>query len=100
MNVLRSYADILEHVSIDEAFLDVTSKVRDFDGAAEYAARVKSAVREREGLACTIGAGPNKSVAKIASDLAKPDGLKVVRPRGVAPVLGPLPVTEISGVVL
>src|SRR5438445_77789 len=80
MNVLRSYADILEHVSIDEAFLDVTSKVRDFDGAAEYAARVKAAVREREGLACTIGAGPNKSIAKIASDLAKPDGLKVVRP--------------------
>src|SRR5438445_29557 len=63
MNVLRSYADILEHVSIDEAFLDVTSKVRDFDVAAEYAARVKAAVREREGLACRIGAGPNKSVA-------------------------------------
>ena len=52
MNVLRSYADILEHVSIDEAFLDVTSKVRDFDAAAEYAARVKAAVLEREGLAC------------------------------------------------
>src|SRR5213594_1797055 len=92
MNVLRSYADILEHVSIDEAFLDVTSKVRDFDGAVEYATRVKAAVREREGLACTIGAGPNKSVAKIASDLAKPDGLKVVRPEEVAAFLDPLPV--------
>src|SRR2546428_174252 len=98
MNVLRSYADILEHVSIDEAFLDVTSKVRDFDGAAGYAARVKAAVREREGLACTIGAGPNKSVAKIASDLAKPDGLKVVRPEEVTRFLDQLPVTKISGV--
>src|SRR5437867_6433433 len=80
INVLRSYADILEHVSIDEAFLDVTSKVHGFDDASGYAARVKAAVREREGLACTIGVGPNKSIAKIASDLAKPDGVKVVRP--------------------
>src|SRR5207245_3495320 len=98
MNVLRSYADILEHVSIDEAFLDVTSKVRDFDATAEYAARVKAAVREREGVACTSGAGPNKSVAKIVSDLAKPDGLKVVRPEEVPRFLDPLAVTKISGV--
>src|SRR2546429_2946427 len=98
MNVLRSYADILEHVSIDEAFLDVTSKVRGFDDALEYAARVKAAVREREGLACTIGVGPNKSIAKIASDLAKPDGVKVVRPEEVTRFLDPLPVTKISGV--
>ncbi len=98
VNVLRSYADVLEHVSIDEAFLDVTSKVRGFDGAPEYAARVKAAVREREGLACTIGVAPNKSVAKIASDLAKPDGLKVVRPEEVVTFLDPLPVTKISGV--
>jgi DNA polymerase IV (archaeal DinB-like DNA polymerase) len=98
MNILRSYADILEHVSIDEAFLDVTSKVRDFDDAAQYAARVKAAVRDQEGLACTIGVGPNKSVAKIASDLAKPDGLKVVRPDEVNRFLDPLPVTKISGV--
>jgi DNA polymerase IV (DinB-like DNA polymerase) len=98
INVLRSYADVLEHVSIDEAFLDVTSKVETFDQAAEYAARVKAAVREREGLACTIGAAPNKSVAKIASDLAKPDGIRVVRPDEVRAFLDPLPVTKISGV--
>jgi len=59
---------------------------------------VKAAVREREGLACTIGVGPNKSIAKIASDLAKPDGVKVVRPEEVAAFLEPLPVTKISGV--
>ena len=98
MHVLRSYADILEHVSIDEAFLDVTSKVRGFDDALEYAARVKAAIREREGLACTIGVAPNKSIAKIASDLAKPNGLKVVRPAEVVTFLDPLPVTKISGV--
>lgn len=98
MNVLREYADVLEHVSIDEAFLDVSSKVSRFDGAAEYARRVKAEVREREGLACTIGVAPNKSVAKIASDLGKPDGLRVVRPEEVAAFLDPLPVTKISGV--
>jgi len=98
LNVLREFAGILEHVSIDEAFLDVTSKVNGFDGAEGHARRVKAAVREREGLACTVGAGPNKSVAKIASDLAKPDGLKVVRPEDVAAFLDPLQVTKISGV--
>ena len=98
LDVLRSYADILEHVSIDEAFLDVTSRVRGFDDAAAHAVRVKAAVRAREGLACTIGAAPNKSVAKMASDLAKPDGLKVVRPEEVVAFLNPLPVTQISGV--
>ena len=59
IDLLRSFADVLEHVSIDEAFLDVTSKVHGFDDVAAYAATVKAAVREREGLACTIGAGPN-----------------------------------------
>jgi DNA polymerase IV (archaeal DinB-like DNA polymerase) len=98
IEVLRSFADVLEHVSIDEAFLDVTSKVRGFDEVAAYAAKVKAAVREREGLACTIGVGPNKSVAKIASDMAKPDGLKVVRPEEVTAFLEPLPITKISGV--
>ena len=98
IEVLRSFADVLEHVSIDEAFLDVTSKVHGFDDVAAYAAKVKAAVREKEGLACTIGVGPNKSIANIASDMAKPDGLKVVRPEEVTAFLEPLPVTKISGV--
>ncbi|TLZ90970.1 MAG: DNA polymerase IV [Methanobacteriota archaeon] len=98
IEVLRSFADVLEHVSIDEAFLDITSKVHGFDDVAAYAAKVKAAVREKEGLACTIGVGPNKSIAKMASDMAKPDGLKVVRPEEVTAFLEPLPVTKISGV--
>src|SRR5437879_12838737 len=98
IEVLRSFADVLEHVSIDEAFLDVTGKVNGFDEAASYAARVKAAVREREGLACTVGVAPNKSVAKMDSDMANPDGLKVVRPEEVDGFYGPLPSTYISGV--
>src|SRR5438094_2846556 len=96
IEVLRSFADVLEHVSIDEAFLDVTSKVPGFDAVPAYAARVKAAVREREGLACTIGAAPNKSIAKIASDMAKPDGIKVVRPEEVTAFLEPLQFTKCS----
>src|SRR5437870_212249 len=69
-----------------------------FDDVAAYAAKVKAAVREKEGLACTIGVGPNKSIANIASDMAKPDGLKVVRPEEVVAFLDPLPITRISGV--
>ena len=98
LGVLRDHADVFEHLSIDEAFLDVTTKVRGFDGAAEYARSVKAAVREWEGLACTVGVAPNKSAAKIASDLAKPDGLMVVRPEEVALFLAPLPAARISGV--
>ncbi len=98
MDVLREHADVFEHLSIDEAFLDVTGRVHGFDDAADYARRVKAAVREREGLACTVGVAPNKSTAKIASDLAKPDGLRVVPPEEVAAFLAPLPVDRISGV--
>ena len=98
MDVLREHADVFEHLSIDEAFLDVTSKVEGFDDASDYARRVKTAIRDREGLVCTIGVAPNKSTAKIASDLAKPDGLRVVRPEEVAAFLAPLAVTRISGV--
>ena len=83
MDLLREHADVFEHLSIDEAFLDATSRVGGFDDAAGYARLVKAAVREREGLACTVGVAPNKSTAKIASDLAKPDGLLVVRPEEV-----------------
>ena len=98
MNVLRDHADVLEHVSIDEAFLDASSKISTYGDAGDHARRIKAAVRGREGLACTIGVAPNKSTAKIASDLAKPDGVKVVGPDQVVLFLAPLPVTKISGV--
>ncbi len=99
MNVLREFADVLEHVSIDEAFLDVTRRVGgDYDRATDHARAVKAAVRGREGLTCSVGIAPNKSTAKIASEMGKPDGLTVVRPGEIQSFLAPLPVTRISGV--
>ena len=99
MNVLHEFADILEHASIDEAFLDVTKRTGgDYEKAVELAKDVKRSVKDREGLTCSVGIAPNKSAAKIASDLHKPDGLTVVPPDGVAEFLAPLAVSKISGV--
>lgn len=98
MRVLEEFADAFEQVSIDEAFLEVTSRVRDFSEAVDLAKRIKKEVRIRTGLTCSIGVAPNKSIAKIASDMEKPDGLTVVKPEDVSDFLNPLPVSKIPGV--
>ncbi len=97
MNILREFAGKFEQASIDEAYLDVTAKT-DWDPVRDYALAVKKAVRDREGLTCSIGAAPNKSCAKIAAAQQKPDGLTIVRPEDVNRFLAPLPVNAISGV--
>lgn len=97
MGVLRGFADRFEQVSVDEAYLDATS-VGDFGRARSHAEMLQSAVRERMGLSCSVGVAPNKSVAKMASDSAKPGGICVVPPSEVKDFLEPLPVSKISGV--
>jgi DNA polymerase IV (DinB-like DNA polymerase) len=96
MGVLAQYADILEQSSIDEAFLDCTTSagVDPYD----YAARIKKAVKEQCGLLVSIGVAPSKSVAKIASDFKKPDGLTVVHPSQLQKFLSPLQVEKVSGI--
>ncbi len=98
MLLLRGYADTLEQLGIDEAFLEVSKRVKDYRGAEELARRVKAEVFEKEKLTCSVGVAPSKSVAKIASDFKKPDGLTVVPPQHVKDFLAPLPVSKISGV--
>ena len=98
MEHLRKFADKLEQVSIDEAFLEVTEKSRTLGGPIELAKRIKAEIKEKEGLACSIGIAPNKSTAKIASDYQKPDGLTYVDPERVKEFLAPLPVSRISGI--
>jgi DNA polymerase IV (DinB-like DNA polymerase) len=90
-------ADAFEEASIDEAFLDLSS-LGAFERAVAHARAVKTALLEREGLTCSIGIGPNKLVAKIASDFEKPDGLTVVRPEAVQAFLDPLPIRRIPGI--
>jgi DNA polymerase IV (archaeal DinB-like DNA polymerase) len=98
MSTLRGFADKFEQGSIDEAFLDVSSKASDENSAAGVAREVKKAVKDWHGLTCSIGVGPNKSSAKIASDRNKPDGLTVVPFHDVAGFLGPLPIGVVPGI--
>src|SRR5215210_6356913 len=74
MGVLRDHVERVQIVGLDEAYLDLTA----FERPKAAARRVKEAVRERTGLTCSIGIGPNKLVAKVSSDAAKPDGFTVL----------------------
>lgn len=96
MKILKSHADKFEQGGIDEAYLDISSKVKDFDEAEMFAKRLMEEVLERERLTCSIGIGTNKLVAKIASDYKKPYCLTVVR--DVKAFLFPMAVRKIPGV--
>lgn len=98
MRTLKGYANKLEQVSIDEAFLDVTGKVQNYDDAHKLGTAIKSALKHEVNLTCSIGIAPNKSIAKIASDMQKPDGLTIVTPERVKAFLSPLNVSKISGI--
>jgi DNA polymerase IV (DinB-like DNA polymerase) len=97
MQIVREYGDDLEPVSIDEAYLDV-SRAGSYEEATHLAERIKDEIRRKENLTCSIGIGPSRVVAKIASDMKKPDGLTVVLPEDVDTFLGPLPVSKILGI--
>jgi len=98
MRILRSNADRFEQGGIDEAYLDISDRVRGFDEAGEFSERLMEEVLEKEKLTCSIGVGPNKMVAKIASDYKKPYGLTLVKPENVKDFLFPLDVRKIPGV--
>ena len=96
--VFRSFTPDVEGLSLDEAFLDVTSS-RALHGSGEHIARsIKSAIKERTQLTASVGVAENKLVAKIASDLDKPDGLVVVTTENCRETLDPLPVQVIPGI--
>jgi DNA polymerase IV len=96
--VFEDTTPVVEGLSIDEAFLDVRGFERLSGSPAEIAARLKQAVRKRVGLPITVGVARTKFLAKVASGVAKPDGLLVVPPRGELAFLHPLPVERLWGV--
>lgn len=95
MNILRIHADKFEQWGIDEAFLDVSSKADNFDKAEELARHLKTEIHAEEKLTCSIGVGPNKLIAKMASEAQKPNGLTVVKPDDMQRFLEPLPVRKL-----
>jgi DNA polymerase-4 len=94
-DILREFSPVLEDVGIDEAYLDISHLERP---AGTIAGEIKRRVREATGLTCSIGIAPNKLLAKIASDMQKPDGLTVIAADDVPSRIWPLPVRKIPGV--
>ena len=97
MDELRSRCDVLEQVSIDEAYMDVSTKTG-YAGLESFIKSIKDAVMEKERLTCSVGAGPNKLIAKMAASVNKPDGHKIVAPAEVDGFIAPLPVSKLHGV--
>ena len=98
MAILRRFTPQVEPISIDEAFLDVTASAALFGDGPSIARRIKEEVRAEVGLTASVGVATTKLVAKIASDLRKPDGLVVVAPGEEAAFLAPLPISRLWGV--
>jgi DNA polymerase-4 len=98
MAVLRRFTPLVEPISIDEAFLDVTGSQALFGDGEAIAGQIKDAVRSEQELTASVGVATTKLVAKVASDLQKPDGLVVVPPGSEAAFLAPLPITRLWGV--
>jgi DNA polymerase-4 len=95
--VFHEITPLVQGLSLDEAFLDVTASQHLFGDPVTIALRIKSSIRERTGLSASVGVAPNKLVAKISSALAKPDGVSVVGEERVREVLDPLSVRRLPG---
>jgi len=95
--ILHEITPLVQGLSLDEAFLDVTESIALFGDAAAIARRIKASIRQTTGLTASVGVAPNKLVAKIASDLDKPDGLTVIAPERVQEVLDPLSIRRLPG---
>lgn len=96
--IFRDYTPEVEAFSIDESWLDVTHSLSIFGSAINIAYQIKARIRDSFGITCSIGIAPNKLLAKLASDMQKPDGLTIIEPEDVARVLERLPIKELCGI--
>ncbi|MEE8482522.1 MAG: DNA polymerase IV [Acidiferrobacterales bacterium] len=97
-NIFYRYTPLVEPLSLDEAFLDVSASVQLFGAATDIGRRIKAEIKQELGLIASVGVASNKFVAKIASDIDKPDGFVVVEPGHEQAFLDPLPVSRLWGV--
>ncbi len=96
--MMRDYTNLVEVYSIDEAFLDITGSLVLFGSAENIAYGLKARIRHRFGLTCSIGIAPNKLLAKLASEMQKPDGLTTITPEEVTGVMERTPIGELCGI--
>jgi DNA polymerase-4 len=93
--ILRRFSTVMEDVGIDEAYLDISKRQ---ESSEEIARKIKEEIRKKTSLTCSIGIAPNKLLAKIASDMQKPDGLTIIQEEDIEKVLNPLPVRKLYGI--
>jgi len=99
MRMMLDFTPDVEIFSIDEAFMDVTGSLRHIYGTPErIASMLKARIKDTCGITCSIGIAPNKLLAKLASDMQKPDGLTVIRPENISRIMETLPVKELCGI--
>ncbi|MCK4998401.1 MAG: DNA polymerase IV, partial [Anaerohalosphaera sp.] len=96
--VFERYTPLIEPISLDEAFLDVTGSIGIWDSAEQIGHEIKDAIKDEPGLVASVGIAPNKFLAKLASDLDKPDGFCVITEENKQAILDPLDVGRIWGV--
>jgi DNA polymerase-4 len=96
--ILQLYSPLVEPISLDEAFVDLTGTELLWGPPEKVAEEIHKRIPKETGLSCSVGLGPNKLLAKMASDSAKPGGLRIVRPEEVQSFLDPLPVEELWGI--
>jgi DNA polymerase IV (DinB-like DNA polymerase) len=98
MPIISSYSDRFEHVGIDECYIDASERAGSFEAARNLAQDIKNDVKKQTQLTCSIGVAPNKMLAKIASDLHKPDGLTVIEPGSATSSIAAMEVGKIPGI--
>jgi DNA polymerase-4 len=98
MALFEDYTPLVETFSIDEAFLDIGGSLKLFGGAERIAYLIKSRIKARFGLTCSVGIAPNKLLAKLASEQNKPDGLTIFRPEEITCLLEKMPIQELCGI--
>jgi DNA polymerase-4 len=97
-SILKKFTPLVEVASIDEAYLDITESLLLYNSPFHIAQSIKSQIREKEQLTCSIGIAPNKLLAKLGSRLKKPDGLMMIKKEEVEDVLRDLPVSKLNGI--
>jgi len=98
MDILAEFSPLVEQVSVDEAYMDISGIDRAMGSPTKTGLRIKRSIWEATSLTCSIGIAPNKFLAKIASDLEKPDGLTLIEPEEVLPFIASLPIRKVPGV--
>lgn len=96
--IIRNFKEDIEIYSIDEVFIEVSNIYEIYGGKKKLAEKIKEKIKEETGLTCSIGIGPNRLIAKIASSISKPDGIKIVEREEVERFLELLPIGEIPGI--